>query len=415
MIKICFLFFTICTFIGFDYLPLIKSFRNFNNYNFREIISSEKYNNLNLSKKIYDEFLFINSQNKLIEEKIKHIKPRNPDISIIITIYNQAHCLHTCIRSIQNQNITNIEIIIIDDCSMDNSSEIIKEFQNEDPRIIFIEHDGNEGTIKSRSDGIRKARGKYITIIDGDDAFIHKNILRNSLYIAQKGSLDIVEFQAGVYEEGKLTKILKNYPSINLENIIYQPELRTKFICINETFPDDFINRAIWGKLIRATIFKKMLKRIGVEYTDDYINFAEDTIMVVSLFHLANSYYLMKEIGYLYSLDQKKIESPKLKNKICKSVDKIKDFDFFKFLKFLVDKTEKNEKEQIMVYKEIISINIDQIYNKTKLGKKHYQIIFHIFDKALKFEFLQKDQKDYLFHLKNEIIQKKNKKIFLNF
>ena len=298
--------------------------------------------------------------------------------------------------------------IIVDDCSLDNTIEIIKEYQKEDPRILFIMHDANEGTIKSRSDGIRNAKGKYITIIDGDDAFIHKDILKNSLNIAKSLNLDIVEFQAGMYENEKLTNILKDYSSINLNNVIHQPELRTKFININNNYPDDLINRAIWAKLIKKELFIKSLADIGVEYTEDFINFAEDTIMVISLFHLANSYYLMKEIGYMYKIQQKKNIIEK-SNKICKVVDKLKNFDFFKFLKFLVEKTGKEEKEQIMAYKEITSINYDLHFNNIKMEERHYSILLYIFNKALEFEFLNKSQKDFLIHLKNKVLQKKYK------
>ena len=69
-----------------------------------------------------------------------------------------------------------------------NSLDIIKEYQKYDKRILLISHDSNEGTIKSRTDGIRKAKGKYITIIDGDDSLIHKDILKNSLLIYCKKS-----------------------------------------------------------------------------------------------------------------------------------------------------------------------------------------------------------------------------------
>lgn len=95
----------------------------------------------------------------------------------------------------------------------------------------MISHDSNEGTIKSRADGIRKAKGKYITILDGDDAFIHKDILNNCLYIAQKASLDVIEFGAGRYVNEKFKGIVYNYENelINVKNIIYQPELRVKF------------------------------------------------------------------------------------------------------------------------------------------------------------------------------------------
>ena len=155
---------------------------------FQEILDFEK--NINLTDNIFYEFLKINEENKLIEENVKFEKSKNPIISVIMTVYNQAHCLHKCLRSIQNQSLKNIEIIIVDDCSLDNSVELIKEYQKDDTRIIIIKHDANRGKIKTRSDGMRKAKGKYIASIDGDDAFIHKDILKNSLYIAEKGNLD---------------------------------------------------------------------------------------------------------------------------------------------------------------------------------------------------------------------------------
>ena len=136
-------------------------------------------------------------------------------------IYNQAHCLHRCLRSIQNQSLKNIEIIIVDDCSLDNSVELIKEYQKEDPRIILIEHDANRGMIKTRTDGVRKAKGKYITPIDSDDAFIHKDILKNSLYIAEKGNIDVIEFNHAMYNDGRFEQVAKVYYKLNLTNIIY--------------------------------------------------------------------------------------------------------------------------------------------------------------------------------------------------
>ena len=66
-------------------------------------------------------------------------KTERPDVSVIITAYNQAHCFHGALRSVQNQSLKNIEIIIIDDCSLDNTNEIIQTYMKEDKRItIFI-------------------------------------------------------------------------------------------------------------------------------------------------------------------------------------------------------------------------------------------------------------------------------------
>jgi len=361
--------------------------------------------NFNLSIKEYVNFLFINEKNKLISKEIKFEKSLNPEITIIMLVYNQAHCLHKCLRSIQNQSLKDIEIIIVDDCSLDNSTELIKEYQIEDPRIILIQHHTNEGRIKARSDGIKKANGKYITLIDGDDAFIHKDILKNSLFVAKKANLDVIEFKGFEFKMGNFTRLIKYYPRINLKYIIHQPELRTKFIFMNEKFPSDFVNRAIWGKLIKKKLFNKILSDIGVEYTEDFINFAEDTLMVFSLLHLANSYYLLNEIGYLYFQGPKEKGFPFLKNKICKINYKIKNFDSFKFLKFLIEKNIHNELEEKMIYNELMAINYNYYFNNFKLEETHYQIMFYIFDKALEFNYLNNEQKSDIINLKNATIK----------
>ena len=70
--------------------------------------------------------------------------------------------------------------------------------------------------MKSRVDAIRKAKGKYITTIDGDDALIHKDILKNSLFIIQKAKLDVVQFLGLTYREGKPKDIVYDYSKTNI-------------------------------------------------------------------------------------------------------------------------------------------------------------------------------------------------------
>ena len=118
IIFIFILFIIICLF-SFE---IINSLLFNENEAFKEILSFEK--NINLSEDIFYEFLEINDQNKLIEEKIKFEKSKKPFISVVMMVYNQAYCLHRCLRSIQNQSLKNIEIIIVDDCSLDNSVEL---------------------------------------------------------------------------------------------------------------------------------------------------------------------------------------------------------------------------------------------------------------------------------------------------
>ena len=153
-----------------------------------------------------------------------------------------------------------------------------------------------------------------------------------------------------------------------------------------------------------------MLNYIGVEYTEDFINYAEDTIMAISLFHLANNYYLMKEPGYLYTFSEKGKEFPKLKNKICKVNNKLKNFDKFKFAKFLIDKTGNNYNEKLLAVKEILPINYEYYLNMT-LDERHYKILLYIFDKILEIDILDKYQRKYINQMKNKTLEKKNKEI----
>ena len=372
-----------------------------------ELISFE--NSLNLNEEVFNEFRRINSENKLIEENPNFKRSKNPDVSVLMIIHNQAYYLHKGLRSIQNQSLKNIEIIIIDDCSEDNSIDLIKNYQKEDERIILISHDTNEGKIKSRSDGVRIAKGKYIALIDGDDALIHKDILKNSLYIAQKGNLDCVQFLINYYRYGKFEEIVTEFNFTNNSYIITQPELSNKYFGPYRDLKYLLRNRNIYSKFIKNELFQKMLDFIGPEYTDDYINIAEDTIMAVALYHLANSFYCMRESGYFYSYGEENrvIQN---NNRKCKPNDKLKDFSTFKYIKFLVDKSSNNEKEKNNIYDELFFLgHTNYLRNDYKLEKRHYQILFFIYDKMLEWSELSKEKHDYIENLRNKTLEKKIK------
>ena len=372
-----------------------------------ELISFE--NSLNLNEEVFNEFRRINSENKLIEENPNFKRSKNPDVSVLMIIHNQANYLHKGLRSIQNQSLKNIEIIIIDDCSEDNSIDLIKNYQKEDERIILISHDTNEGKIKSRSDGVRIAKGKYIALIDGDDALIHKDILKNSLYIAQKGNLDCVQFLINYYRYGKFEEIVTEFNFTNNSYIITQPELSNKYFGPYRDLKYLLRNRNIYSKFIKNELFQKMLDFIGPEYTDDYINIAEDTIMAVALYHLANSFYCMRESGYFYSYGEEN-RVIKNNNRKCKPNDKLKDFSTFKYIKFLVDKSSNNEKEKNNIYDELFFLgHTNYLRNDYKLEKRHYQILFFIYDKMLEWSELSKEKHDYIERLRNKTLEKKIK------
>lgn len=97
-------------------------------------------------------------------------------ISVIIPIYNMEKYLDRCINSITEQSYKNIEILLINDGSTDNSLKICKKFQKEDERIKFFSMN-HQGVSIARNLGIEKAKGKYIMFIDSDD-WIEKDTIK---------------------------------------------------------------------------------------------------------------------------------------------------------------------------------------------------------------------------------------------
>jgi len=358
-------------------------------------------------------FYDVNSKNILLEP-ISNNDFLYPEVSIILLMYNQANIIHIALRSIQNQSLKNIEIIIIDDCSTDNSIQIIKEFQKEDKRIRLIENEYNEGKIKSRSKGIRICKGKYITIIDGDDALIHKDILYNSYNIGKIGNLDIVELLIAKYKRKKYLGLLANYDLIKgLEDkIIYQPDLRTKFIIRNEE-PKvrGIINRNICGKLIKNELFQKALSKIGLKYTEDYILVYEDTIMAITLLQIAKSYYLMKTKGYYYNKAKKNdyfnYNQYKNRKKCRQNNNIIKGIDQAKYLNFLIEHTKDNYIERQLIYYEIKSMSYWEGFAKTI--ENHFYLLYEVFDKILKMRFLKRKQIKKIMFIINKLKEKEMK------
>ena len=407
----------------FFFSILILNFFNNNKYNnFDSTLSKIREFENSHYKSFAENFFFetniakirkfrqINSDNHL-NGQISNLKNKQPDISVIITTYNQVNCFYKALRSVQNQSFKNIEIIIIDDCSLDNTTETIENYLKEDIRIIYLKNESNNGKIKSRSDGIRIAKGKYITIIDGDDALSHEEVLFNSLMIANIGNLDVVEFRYGFFEKKQLLKLNYNLDYIkNLNHrIIYQPELSFKFVNLVENdFISGFANRCIWGKLIRNEVFKKVVDYIGSKYTEDYLLNFEDTIMAVSLFKVANSYYYMNDLGYYKSKGECENSFPLLEYKTCnpKNLTINIELDSIKYLNFLLDKSNNSEIENKLIYKELISM--EYIWKLERIINKNFTYVYSIINRIKNSSFYDQKQKRKIDVIKNRFLEKES-------
>lgn len=106
-------------------------------------------------------------------------------VSIIIPVYNASRFLEETINSIQEQTYSNWEAIFIDDCSSDNSYNLIKKYQKEDKRIKLIKNKTNSGAAVSRNNGIDHAEGDYLCFLDADDKW-HPEKLEKQINFMQE-------------------------------------------------------------------------------------------------------------------------------------------------------------------------------------------------------------------------------------
>lgn len=106
-------------------------------------------------------------------------------VSIIIPVYNASRFLEETINSIQKQTYSNWEAIFIDDCSSDNSYNLIKKYQKEDKRIKLIKNKTNSGAAVSRNNGINHAEGDYLCFLDADDKW-HPEKLEKQINFMQE-------------------------------------------------------------------------------------------------------------------------------------------------------------------------------------------------------------------------------------
>ena len=393
--------------------PIYRSIKNYEkSYKKSFIYSFFVENEVTKIKKFWN----TNVKNKLIENNIiKSNESKIPEISIIITVYNQEKCFYKALRSVQNQSLQNIEIILVDDYSTDNSLNIMENYQKNDNRIILLKNPINYGKIKSRSNAIKLAKGRYILVIDGDDGLATRDILNNSLNIAKLGNLDVIEFKMAYFINRNFKRIENNLDPIDNLNrrIIYQPELKYKFVKITKKEKLwNYLNRSICSKLIKNEIFKKVLDFIGSKYTQDYILIFEDTIMSSSLFIISNSYYLMNEPGYYRSKKEciesiNKKEDKKCSYNNCMTM-KNDELDPIKYLNFLLDKFNSSRIVGELIYNELLTI--DYHFNLCKRINNEFGYVYMILERIINhFSFLTNEQKSRIINLKNRFIEKEKK------
>ena len=263
-----------------------------------EVIKIEEFGKIktflapNIIKK-FNQYIDICIKGKLLDNNT-HTLSKDPKISVVMPLYKGGKYLHYSLRSIQNQKMKDIEIILIDDNSRDNTPLLIENYMKEDPRIKFIKNEVNRKVLYSKSMATLNSKGKYIIQLDQDDIFIRDDLFDFLYEEAEKNNLDLIQFR----------DITKNNFHLNRKTIVNcigrhyilpknnqyktQPELKDTMYINNNVF-------LLWGLLIKADIYKKAiyyLWKIIINYQiifhEDYLSQNYKYINYFSLIHLNN-------------------------------------------------------------------------------------------------------------------------------
>ena len=234
-----------------------------------------------------------------------------PFFSVIIPLYNREKTIERAIRSVLNQTFQNFEIIVVDDCSSDTSSDIVKRLIEKDSRIIYLRNDVNSERCISRNLGIKASQGKYICFLDSDDYHLPFHLERLNEQILLEGYPLGFLFTSAWNESEEGIRSKRVCPAISTSNLYHY-------------FLNYTVNPQRW--CVESSIAKQLLFDTNITICEDldftlrliqqgypiYQILEETTVYVASLdsFTHGDKHKWEKELFYLKRIFSK----PELKN-----------------------------------------------------------------------------------------------------
>jgi len=186
-------------------------------------------------------------------------------------IYNGGKYLNVSLKSIQNQKMKDIEIIIINDNSNDDSLKIIREYMKSDARIKLLENKKNRKILYCKSIGVLYSNGKYIIELDQDDMFIDDDAFNIIYDQSEKNNLDILQFNYNFGED--YPKLIKNLNSGLNNSIVIKEQPELKYSMFKQKL---FL---LWGNLFKADLYKLIIYNLWPIIINYKIIFDEDFII----------------------------------------------------------------------------------------------------------------------------------------
>lgn len=190
--------------------------------------------------------------------------------------YNASKYIGKAIISVIKQNYSNLELIIIDDCSSDNTSEIIQQFQKNYENIVYIKMENNSGVAKTRNKGLSIASGQYIAFLDSDDVWLEDKLTKQiNIFKENKGipftytAINIINEKDEIVKKAKRIKTKATY-KILLKNTY----VATSTVIIDREVTGDFLmplrksaeDYSLWLMLLKNFGMAKGINEALVNY-----------------------------------------------------------------------------------------------------------------------------------------------------
>lgn len=201
-------------------------------------------------------------------------------ISFVVPVFNKEEHIRDCLNSLISQDFTDIEIIVIDDGSSDNTPQILKEYEDK----IILKTKSNTGVSAARNDGILLAKGKYTICIDADDC-VEKDYASSVYDIAEKFDADIViTDMCKVYSDKKL--FLKDFETKE-DGVIDKSEYLKRLLASRH---NKVLHNAA-NKAIKTKILKENLFPVGITQAEDFHVVVRNVIASKTLVKLNRAFY----------------------------------------------------------------------------------------------------------------------------
>lgn len=178
-------------------------------------------------------------------------------VSVVMPVYNASKFLDEAVRSVLNQTYRNFELIMIDDCSKDNSLEIARNYAKQDERIRVIAGEVNQGVARVRNRGIAEAKGVYIALLDSDDVWVETKLERQVKLLEEKDAQ--IAYCSYDFIDENSTEVLK--PFIVPRETYYKKMLVSSVISCSTALID--------GKILKEHPFNPQF------YHEDYVLWME--------------------------------------------------------------------------------------------------------------------------------------------